>query len=593
MSATTYNTSATAQAAAPAAAVAPAARAAEGSPTPLRTTLAGFRRELMWVAIFGCLVNLLMLTPTLYMLQVFDRVMVSSSEYTLAALSMLAVVLFLAMGFADWLRSRLLVRAGNRFDHLLHKDVFRVSFEARLSASAGSASSPLQPMADLMNLRQFLTGNGVFALIDTPWTVIYIGVLFLMHPWLGWMGVAFTVVMLAVAIVGARLSAPHHARAGDAGVEANAYLQTKLRNAEAAQAMGMAGSLRRHWLAIHERMLGQDATALEVSQRVQAATKFVQYLQQSLILALGALLAIDGKISVGAMIVCNALLGNALRPIGLVVGSWKQFVDARDAYRRLNGLFAEHPAQATPGDDPPLRGEVELQGLVATVPGREVPILQGLDALFRPGEVIAVVGPSGAGKSTLARCIVGIWPHTQGCVLLDGKPIDEWSRESLGPQIGYLPQDIEMFDGTIAENIARFYEVPGEAVIAAARATGIHDMVLRMPKGYDTPMGEGGAMLSGGQRQRIGLARAVFGQPKLVVLDEPNANLDDAGEAALLKTVRALKAAGSTVLMVVHQPQMLAAADRVLMLEAGRISRIVPVAGPGTAPTPTVVGQAA
>lgn len=552
--------------------------------SPLAAVLKGFRRELIWAAIFGCFVNLLMLTPTLYMMQVFDRVMISGSEYTLAALSLLGIGFYLVMGFADWLRSRLLVRAGNRFDQLMHREVFRVSFEARL---ADNLRTPLQPLSDLTNLRQFLTGNGVFALVDTPWTVIYIAVLFLMHPWLGWMGVAFTVVMLGWALFSARVTAPHNKRAGESLIESNTYLQAKLRNAETAQAMGMVGALRRHWLAIHDRQHAQEAVAQEMSNRVQVITKFIQYMQQSLILALGAVLAMNGKISVGAMIVCNALLGNALRPIGVVVAAWKQFSDARAAYERLDKLLIEHPAQQNDDADPPLLGEVELKDLVASAPGRKTPILQGLNASFKPGEVIGIIGPSGAGKSTLARCLLGIWPQTEGQVLLDGKDIAAWSRETLGPQVGYLPQDIEMFDGTIADNIGRFSDVPSETVIAAAQSTGIHEMVLRMPKGYDTPMGEAGSLLSGGQRQRIGLARAVLGNPKLVVLDEPNANLDDAGEAALLRTIRELKARGSTVFMVVHQQQMLAVADRVLMLDAGRIARLVPVVVP-TAPNAAV-----
>ena len=307
---------------------------------------------------------------------------------------------------------------------------------------------------------------------------------------------------------------------------------------------------------------------------MQSTVKFVQYMQQSLILALGALLAIDGRISAGAMIACNALMGNALRPIGLVVSTWKQFVDARAGYRRLSALLAANPAPQQQGLVRPIQGQVTLKDLGATAPGRKTPILAGLNATFAAGEVIAIVGPSGAGKSTLARCLIGIWPRMTGELLLDGEPMKAWERDALGPQLGYLPQDIELFDGTIAENIARFADVPSEQVIEAATRTGIHEMVLRMPKGYDTPMGEAGGLLSGGQRQRIALARAVLGSPKLVVLDEPNANLDDVGEEALLRAVRQLAQSGSTVFMIVHQKHMLAVANRVLILEEGRIKGI-------------------
>ncbi|MBC7941018.1 MAG: ATP-binding cassette domain-containing protein [Chitinophagaceae bacterium] len=305
--------------------------------------------------------------------------------------------------------------------------------------------------------------------------------------------------------------------------------------------------------------------------------KWVQYTQQALMLALGAVLAIDGQITPGAMVASNALMGNALRPIGVIVQSWGQSVAARAAFARLSALLHSQPVQPLDAPAPGVTGQITLRNLEATAAGRKTPILQGLDAEFKAGEVVAIVGPSGAGKSTLARCLLGIWPGTQGDVLLDGHPIQSWPRQSLGPHLGYLPQDIELFDGSIAENIARFSNVNASVVIDAATRAGIHDMVLRLPKGYDTPIGEAGGILSGGQRQRLGLARALLGQPAVVVLDEPSANLDDAGEAALARAVRDLRARGATVFMIVHQPHLLSVADRVLVLEAGRIARLVPV----------------
>jgi len=547
----------------------------------LGQTLLSFKRELFWVAVFSFFANVLLLTPTLYMMQVFDRVMISGSESTLLALTLIAVFFFLTMGFAEWVRSRLMVRAGARFDEVLHTKVFNASFESSLGGGPGK--NVTQGFADLTQLRQFLTGNGLYAMVDSPWTPVYIAVLFLMHPWLGWTAVGFAVVMLLLALVGHRLTAPRHAKAQDDLIESNAYLQSKLRNAETVEALGMLGNLRRHWLAIHERHMASTANAHESAHRVQAVTKFVQYSQQSLMLSMGAILAIQGHISAGAMIACNALMGNALRPIGIVVGTWKQFIDTRQSYGRLEKLLADYPERqaAHVGDE--VRGQVSLRQLVATVPGRDLPILKGLDVEFRAGEVVAIVGPSGAGKSTLARCIVGIWPQTGGQVLLDGHPISEWSREALGPHVGYLPQDIEMFEGTIAENIARFAAVPSEVVIDAATRTGIHDMILRLPKCYDTPMGEAGSLLSGGQRQRIGLARAILGDPAVVVLDEPNANLDDAGEAALMRTVQELRTRGKTVFMIVHQQQLLAVADRVLFLENGQVTRFLPLVAQNSA----------
>ncbi len=540
----------------------------------LGRTLRSFRRELIWIAVFSFFANVLLLTPTLYMMQVYDRVMTSGSEYTLAALTAIMVFFFLVMSFAEWIRSRLLVRAGARFDQALHTSVFNASFESSLG---GNLRNRTEPFNDLTNLRQFLTGNGLFAIVDTPWTPVYIAVLFLMHPWLGWASIAFALVMLALAIAGHKLTSPYHKQAQEGMSESHAYLQAKLRNAETVEALGMLGNLRRHWLAIQDRVGRTQHHAHETSHRLQAATKFVQYSQQSLMLALGALLAIDGHISAGAMIACNALMGNALRPIGIIVQTWKQFIETRQSYARLEKLIEDNPERGATHAGEEVKGQITLRRLEATAPGRPTPILKGLDIEFKAGEVVAILGPSGAGKSTLARCIVGIWPHVSGQVLLDGHPITEWSREALGPHIGYLPQDIELFDGTIAENIGRFGKASPDLVIEAATRTGIHEMILRLPKGYDTPMGEAGGLLSGGQRQRVGLARAILGDPALVVLDEPNANLDDVGEAALQRTVRDLKARGKTVFMIVHQQHMLAVADRVLVLENGQITRFLPV----------------
>jgi len=552
--------------------------------SPLGRCLWKFRREFFWVCVFSFFANVLLLTPTLYMLQVYDRVMTSGSELTLAALTAVMVLFFVIMGFAEWIRSRLLVRASAKFDEALNAQVFNATFEERLTAT-GKAS--LQALSDLTMLRQFLTGNGVFAVVDTPWTVLYIGVLFMMNSWLGWAAIVFSLVQLTLALIGHMVTSPRYKRAQEKAIDTSNYLASKLRNAETVEAMGMLGNLRQHWLALYQRQLAGQGDAQEVARRVQSITKFVQYTQQSLMLALGALLAIDGKISAGAMIASNALMGNALRPIGMIVQAWKQYVEVRQAYVRLERVLQDNPARSASHEGETVHGQIGLRKLIATAPGRKEPILKGLDADFKAGEVIAILGPSGAGKSTLARCLLGIWPTVEGQVLLDGQPINQWVRDALGPNLGYLPQDIELFDGTIADNIARFSAVDSSLVIEAATRTGIHDMILRLPKGYDTPMGEAGSLLSGGQRQRVGLARAILGDPALVVLDEPNANLDDAGEAALVRTVRDLKSRGKTVFMIVHHQHLLAVADRVLVLESGQISKIIPVVVQ-TAPTQQV-----
>ncbi len=536
----------------------------------IKQVLWTFRSEIVWIVVFSAFANVLLLTPIIYMLQVFDRVLFSGNLLTLVAVTLFLVFFLSILGFAEWLRSRLLVRAGNRFDDVLNERVFTAAFATQLGQHR---QMPTQPLSDLNSLRQFLTGNGVFAVVDTPWTLVFIGSLFLLHPWLGWLSVVFAIVQLVMGFVAHRMQVQSIAASQKLGMEASQYLQAKFRNAETVEAMGMQSNLRIQWMALNDRYLEQQAQSHEMAARVQSIMKWMQYTQQGLMLSLGALLVIEGKLSVGAMVAANSLMGIALRPVGLIVQSWAQFADAKACYRRLNELLdAQQPEPVDP-PVPEVHGQISLKGLTATAAGRKTPILQGIDLDFRAGEVVAIVGPSGAGKSTLARCILGIWPGATGQVLIDGHDIQSWPRPSLGPQIGYLPQDVELFEGTIADNISRFEKIDAGEVILAAQAAGIHDMVLRMPKGYDNPVGVAGDTLSGGQRQRLGLARALLRQPAIVVLDEPTANLDDQGEAALARAVQALKAKGSSVFLVVHQKNLLSLADRVLVLEAGRVAQ--------------------
>jgi ATP-binding cassette subfamily C exporter for protease/lipase len=334
----------------------------------------------------------------------------------------------------------------------------------------------------------------------------------------------------------------------------------------------MVGNLRGRWLSLHLDNQKRLGIANEKQHRQQAITKFVRYCMQSLTLGAAAMLVIEGELSAGAMIAANVLMARSLQPLDLIVGSWRGFVQARTAFTALEALMLAHPERDASIQHPIPRGEVALKNLSASTPNRTVPILRELNAEFKPGQVTAIIGPSGSGKSTLARCLVGIWPDFSGMVTLDKTPIDSWDREQLGPFIGYLPQDIELFDGSIAENISRFYEIDSEKVIEAAKRAGIHDMVLRFPMGYDTPVGEAGMMLSGGQRQRLGLARAMYGNPSLIVLDEPNANLDDVGERALVEAIQAIKAEGKTVFLITHRLNILGVADYLLVLNDGKIA---------------------
>ena len=532
----------------------------------LARALWGFRREFLLVGSLSFLANLLMLAPTLYMLQIFDRVLSSQSELTLLALSLITLLLFAALALSEWLRARLLVRASLRFDRQLSTRVFNGSFQAYLGQSASNKS---RPFADLNQIRQFLTGQGVFALFDAPWTPIYIAVIFFLHPWLGVLALGFALVQAALAWFGQRQTVAPSEEVLKAAGETMGDLQGKLRNIEMLESMGMVANLQRRWNRQHAASMNKGALAQGFINRVAGWSKFIRYSQQSLALGAGALLVIDGQLSPGAMIAANVLMSRALAPIDQLVGTWRGFVSCRSAFQRLERLLAEFPGQ----DHAPSRagptGAIGLQGVSAGAAGRATPILKNISFAVPAGTVVAVLGPSGSGKSTLAKVMVGIWSASAGAVLLDGVPIGGWNRLELGPHIGYLPQDVELFGGTLAENIARLGEIDSRKVIEAASSAGMHETILRFPKGYDTLIGDAGHLLSGGQRQRIGLARAIYGDPSLIVLDEPNANLDDAGEAALVRAIRELKARGKTVFLVTHRQGAVSVADRLMVLSDG------------------------
>ncbi len=532
----------------------------------LTRALWAFRREFYVVGVFSMVANVLLLAPTLYMLQVFDRVMLSRSELTLLVVSLITLFLFLVGAFSEWMRSRVLVRAGMRLDEMLSTRVFNASFEVNLK-QLGSVTG--KAFGDLVQLRQFLTGNGIFALFDAPWALVYLTVVFFLHPVLGYLALFFAALQIALVWFGHRKMVAPAEQAQAAVTAESQSLQGKLQQLETLEPMGMVHNLGRIWQARHRQVVGLQGSSQALTHKITAWSKFLRYSQQSLALGAGALLVIDGQLSAGAMIAANILMTRTLTPIDMLVSTWRSFVTARGAFKRLEALLQAHPERDEALTRTPPTGALSLRNLVAVAPGRAQPILKDVSLEVPQGSVVVVLGPSGSGKSTLARCMIGIWPHMSGEVLLDERPIAGWSRDELGPHLGYLPQDIELFEGSIAENIARFGEVDSLKVIEAARSAGLHDMILRFPKGYDTSIGEAGGLLSGGQRQRIGLARALYGKPKLVVLDEPNANLDDVGEAALVQAVQILKHQGSTVVLVTHRPGILAAADRVVILNNG------------------------
>ena len=536
---------------------------------PLGATLWRLRREAASVGVFSLVANLLMLTPTLYLLQIYDRVLLSQSELTLLSVSLVALYFFLLIAFSEWSRSRLLVRAGVLFDQQINAQVFASSFKAALG---NSGQRPGEAFTDLNSLRQFMTGNGIFVFFDAPWTPIYVIVAWLLHPWLGYLSLLFIANLLYLAWHHQSLSREGQIKSLELGTKSNGFVQTKLRNAEAIKSMGMLGGLQRRWSQQRAQHMLLQRQNQDREQRNQSQLKFVQYAQQSLVLAVGAWLVVRGELNPGAMIAANVLLARALQPVQMSVSTWKSFLAARLAYQRLRQLLQQQPT-STGGRiaDAATQGRLTLNRLSAMASGRQQPILQDIQANIAVGQVVLIGGASGSGKSTLARCLLGIWPHTTGEVLLDGTLIDAWDQQSLGARLGYLPQDIELFEGSIAENIARFGPVESSKVIEAAEAADVHTMILHLPNGYDTQMGVAGSLLSGGQRQRIALARALYGNPAVVILDEPNANLDASGEVALLRAVQQLKDRGSTVLLIAHRGRLLSVADQLMILHQGRI----------------------
>jgi len=520
-------------------------------------------------AAFSLVINLLMLTPTIYMLQLYDRVLSSRSIETLVMLTVIVVVIFITQGALEWVRSQILVRVSARLETLLNKRLFIIAYKKSLYTGGQQASS--QPLDDLTSLRQFLTGNGLFAFFDAPWLPIYIALMFLFHPYYGWVAIFAAIVLTILAIINEKIT--HHILAEANGLAASgrALVNKNLRNAEVIESMGMLENIHQRWLKGAEKVLFLQAIASSRAGLLTSLSKTLRMLFQSLVLGLGAYLAIQQEISPGLMIAGSILLGRALAPIDLMIGSWKGFVLAREQYARLNELLLQIPADKDKMTLPEPEGKIQVEQAVIAPPGATAPVIKGISFAINPGESVGVIGPSGAGKSTLLRAILGIWPAANGKVRLDGVDVYDWDRMELGPFIGYLPQDIELFEGTISENIARFGELDAEKVVAAAQLSDVHELILRLPQGYDTMIGASGGNLSGGQRQRIGLARALYGQPRLVVLDEPNSNLDEQGEIALAKVIMSLKQNNVTVIVVTHRNNILGSLDKLLMLNDGQL----------------------
>jgi len=545
--------------------------------------LTAYKRAFFNIGLFSAVINLLMLAPALYMLQVYDRVLASGNEMTLLMLTLMILGLFGLMGALEWVRSQVVIRLGTQMDMRLNQRVYDAAFEAQLSTGSPATG---QALNDLTSLRQFATGNALFAFFDAPWFPVYLWVIFMFSPWLGLLALGGAVLLMLLAWLNQRVSQGPLKAASELSVEATQQASAHLRNAEAIEAMGMLGTLRGHWLAQHTAFLAQQNLASEKTASVGAWSKGVRLALQSLVLGLGALLAVQGQITAGMMIAGSILMGRVLSPIDQLIGVWKQWTSARLAYQRLESLLQAHPARPPRMALPVPRGELAVEQLSASAPGTRRATLSNLSFTLPAGQVLGVIGPSGCGKSTLARLLVGVWQPLAGKVRLDGAQLSQWDKQQLGPHLGYLPQDIQLFAGTIAQNIARFAQVDADKVLAAAQMAGVHSLILQMPEGYDTRLGDGGAGLSGGQKQRIGLARALYGLPALIVLDEPNANLDEAGEQALLQAIAQLKQLKRTLILITHKPNVLTLTDHLLILREGQLQAYGPTAKVLAAPKP-------
>jgi ATP-binding cassette, subfamily C, type I secretion system permease/ATPase len=539
----------------------------------LRGIFHGCRRYFATALIFSLAINLLYLAAPLYMLQVYDRVISSASHVTLAMLTIVLLFALVALAGLDFVRARVLTRASMRLDRQMAGRVLTATVES----SAKGAPPTSQTLRDFDTFRQFVTGAGIHAIFDLPWAPIYIFVIFLLHPLLGAFALASSIILIALAVLGQwRVRGP----LGEANVQAArnyAFTDMSLRNAEVVRAMGMMPGLLQRWGRDRGQALERQVVASDRAANNASIVRFLRLSMQSLILGLGAYLVIDRLATVGVMFAASILLGRALQPVEQMVGGWRNMLSARGAFYRLKALLTAFPVSDPTLALPQPAGRLSVEGLMYGIPGSQSPILRGVSFRLEAGEILGVIGPSGAGKSTLARQIVGVLAPSTGAVRLDGADVSTWPREALGRHLGYLPQDIELFADTVAANISRF-RPDGEdsEVIEAAKLAGVHEAVLRLSKGYETNVGDGGAVLSGGIRQRIGLARAVYGSPSFIVLDEPSSNLDTDGDASLLRCITELKKRGTTVVIISHRPNTIAVADKLLVMRDGTVELFGP-----------------
>ncbi len=536
----------------------------------LHAAIKACRASFLSVGFFSLFVNALMLVPTFFMIQVSGRVVPTGNTSTLGVLTVVLTVLIVTFGSLEWVRSRILVRVSNRLSVLLSSDVYRASFKRALSSGGSDATAQL--LNDLTALRQFFTGPGILACFDAPWFPVYTAVMYLFHPWLGWFTIGCALVLIVLAVVNHKVTGKVTAEASRQVIESNVITTKILRNAEVIESMGMLDKLMNRWAARQRKVLKMQSDSSDQGAVISSVSKTFRIWSQSIALAIGAYLVVTHQINPGLLIAGSLLLGRALSPIDQFIGNWKGFIAAKVQYDRLNKELSDLSVEPSFTRLSAPTGCIDVDGLVVTPPGGSTPVLRDISFAVPAGTIVGIIGSSGAGKSTLVRAIMGIWPCQKGAVLLDGVDIKEWSKRELGPYVGYLPQDIELFEGSISENISRFDTIDPVKIVQAAKIAGVHEMILMLPEAYETVIGSEGINLSGGQRQRLGLARAVYGIPRVIVLDEPNSNLDELGERALGVALQKLKQLGSTIFIVSHRPNVLSRVDHVMVMSDGSIS---------------------
>jgi ATP-binding cassette subfamily C exporter for protease/lipase len=544
-------------------------------PSELRTAINALQPYFRRAALFSVIASLLILAPSVYMLEVYDRVVNTRSHMTLAMLTVLVLFAYVVMEVLEWVRSEVMHEASLAFDRRMSGRIFTAIFEANLKRLPGGTA---QPMNDFRSVRDFLTTPVLLALMEAPVALTFLILIFAISPVLGWSAVVAAILVTFVGWLNERSTQPPLLAANRSAIAAQQYADGTLRNAQVIESMGMLGNIHKRWMGKQQEFLGLQAQASEHAGFYQAISKFLQNTTSSMLLGLGAWLLLRNQLNGGAayMIIGSILGGRVLAPLVQIVSQWQTVVNVRDAYGRLDNMLSMVAVRPESMALPAPLGHLQVEALIAGAPGIPAPILKGISFGLLPGDVLAVVGPSASGKTTLARLLVGLWPASNGKVRLDGVDVFTWDKLELGPHLGYLPQGVELFDGSLAENIARFGEVDQVKVEAAARAIGLHDFILSLPQGYDSPVGREGTMLSGGQRQRVGLARAFYDNPAFIVLDEPNSSLDEQGDADLASAIKQLKAKGSTFVVMTHRTSVLSVADKMLVLRDGQLQMFGP-----------------